>query len=503
MKRLLFIFFHFCFCISVATAQRVTISTLDDLTDFCTNVNSGYDYSGQTVVLMDNVEFSAYDYWTPIGTEEHPFCGTFDGNGFEIVNLNVAVDADNTDYLAGFFGKIGADGVVKDVVLSGEGSVYIDQKSYDWFTCHVGSIAGVNEGTIIGCANKSIAVYGNWDNAEVGGIVGTNSGSVIACYNLGNVYTGPSYQNNVIGGIAGYDNGTISNCLVNATISRELAGNSHGHPICGNTGMQSNVSGCIFANGSPYDVTVNLTLDATADNTTALSTANEQTKNVLLNHHTLLTNGVWNTLCLPFDIEGIEERSPIAGATVMELSAIDVSDNIVSLTFTDAANIKAGKPYIVRWDNHPQASIENPVFFNVTIGNIQPDPFISANMDMKFVGSYAPTPLRKNVSKNLYLDHENHLCWPTEDFSLGAFQACFLPTGPSSEIEYTLADLKPIVENILGKEDAEHPYDHDSIDLNGDGSVSLSDLTALVTWLTTHTSFTTIKTNVGIATANE
>ncbi len=124
-------------------------------------------------------------------------------------------------------------------------------------------------------------------------------------------------------------------------------------------------------------------------------------------------------------------------------------------------------------------------------------------MDMKFVGSYAPTPLRKNVSKNLYLDHENHLCWPTEDFSLGAFQACFLPTGPSSEAEYTLADLKPIVEIILGKEDAEHPYDHDSIDLNSDGSVSLSDLTALVTWLTTHTSFTAIKTNVGIATANE
>lgn len=516
MKNPLPLILYSLIIIPAASAQHTTISSADELSALATDVNNGNSYSGKTIVLTDNLDLSILPCWTPIGTEDHPFCGTFDGQDHEIQNLTAAITTDDTDYLAGLFGKVGTEGVVRDINLTGTGSIRIDTKTHDPYTCHVGAIAGSNAGTIIRCANKGIAVYGNWDNADVGGIAGTNYGTIANCCNLGRVFTGPTYSNNMLGGIAGYSAGTIRNCLVSATVSTDTSGNTHSHPICGNTATQSITSGCLYTGGTSSSPIVNLTLHATADNTTALADVDGQTRNVLLEGLTLHPDGLWNTICLPFDIPpAAEGLSPIAGATVKELSAITLTHDTLTLTFTDTPAVKAGQPYIVRWDALPVEGLTNPVFLAATIqaslgrDSLPPTGFSPSHggsrrgayegPGINLVGNYAPTPLLANLPSNLYLNHANKLCVPTEEnFSIPAFQACFLPDNPEAR---TLApgDLQAIVQAVLGR-DSLPPTGGagEGLDINGDRRISLSDITALLNHLQTIPPLRHIQSNVGI-----
>lgn len=66
----------------------------------------------------------------------------------------------------------------------------------------------------------------------------------------------------------------------------------------------------------------------------------------------LYRDGDWNTLCLPFDMNGDQiNNSPLAGTVIKELvgTKSNLTNGVLTLKFTDAAAIKAGKPYIVKW----------------------------------------------------------------------------------------------------------------------------------------------------------
>ena len=66
----------------------------------------------------------------------------------------------------------------------------------------------------------------------------------------------------------------------------------------------------------------------------------------------LYRDGDWNTLCLPFDMNGDQiNNSPLAGTVIKELVGTEsnLTNGVLTLKFTDAAAIKAGKPYIVKW----------------------------------------------------------------------------------------------------------------------------------------------------------
>ena len=209
------------FCV-MAKAEVVEISTAEQLAALASSWSSSNTYE-----LTADIDLTDYSNWTPIGTATTPFTSTFDGKGHKITNMTVNAQATETGYVAGLFGVVGAGGMVKDLtVVTTE--VRIDKTNIvngepvvvgENVACFVGSIAGINLGTIIGCANRGVTVYGNWNGARVGGIAGDNSGSIENCYNLGEVYTG-SYTDNILGGIAGQNSagGTIKNCFVRATI---------------------------------------------------------------------------------------------------------------------------------------------------------------------------------------------------------------------------------------------------------------------------------------------
>ena len=74
-----------------------------DLKYFASKVNAGTSYSGKTITLNNNINMKDVE-WSPIGTEEKKFEGTFSGNNKTISNLDATL-----------FGN--ATGTIKDVIV--------------------------------------------------------------------------------------------------------------------------------------------------------------------------------------------------------------------------------------------------------------------------------------------------------------------------------------------------------------------------------------------------
>ena len=104
-----------------------------------------------------------------------------------------------------------------------------------------------------------------------------------------------------------------------------------------------------------------VTIDETQD-TPAVETENANVKLIRT-----LSADYWNTLCLPFSLEEDElAASPLAGASIKQYDS--VSDNTMS--FTDATDIKAGMPYLVK----PAYDIVDPLFTAVKITETEGSP---------------------------------------------------------------------------------------------------------------------------------
>ncbi len=97
---------------------QVDIHSKAQLVSLAENVQGGEDYAGMEVHLKTGIDFNevkpalgrravatiAADGWLPIGTKDHPFRGTFDGEGNTITNFKTTVSADATE--VGFFGHV-------------------------------------------------------------------------------------------------------------------------------------------------------------------------------------------------------------------------------------------------------------------------------------------------------------------------------------------------------------------------------------------------------------
>ena len=167
-----------------------------------------------------------------------------------------------------------------------------------------------------------------------------------------------------------------------------------------------------------------------ADNTTmiqALATSGE-TVPVVLNGRTLLKDGSWNTLCLPFGIEGFS-GTPLDGATVKELdnsaSGTSLTDGTLTLKFTEATSIEAGKPYIVKWTTTGD-DITNPVFSDVTVSSTAEQEVTSTDTKVKFVGQYSPFDITDdNINEILYVASGNKIGYSKNARTLKSCRAHF------------------------------------------------------------------------------
>ena len=146
--------------------------------------------------LQQDVEY-VDEVWTPIGTSEHPYTGTFNGNGHTIrVWLNGWGQA--------LFGYVGAGAKLTDIAVQ-------KHQSKNYSLNASAPLARSNAGTITRCRySGSMTAKGS-----LGGLVYTNSGTIEACCVYAGQLNGGSriemYNGGRAGGIAYENTGTIAN----------------------------------------------------------------------------------------------------------------------------------------------------------------------------------------------------------------------------------------------------------------------------------------------------
>lgn len=101
---------------------------------------------------MNNLDFGNTEFG-PIGSVTFPFTGHYDGGKYQISNIHIKQKANNVGLFA-FVDNIGVIENLKLVNAEIEGEY------------NVGSFAGTNRGTIIGCVS-SAKVSGNGDRKSV------------------------------------------------------------------------------------------------------------------------------------------------------------------------------------------------------------------------------------------------------------------------------------------------------------------------------------------------
>ena len=201
-----------------------------------------------------------------------------------------------------------------------------------------------------------------------------------------------------------------------------------------NNGQQT--ADLVFENGKAYSYN-SLTLASTADNTAVIDENDGNTADVTLEGVTLYKDGLWFTLCLPFDVTDFTD-TPLADATVhaMDAASSNLSDGTLTLNFvTGIGSIEAGKPYIVKWNDG--TDIENPEFKNVTIK--KDAPVAVEGSKVSFVGTYAQMASVTDANKLfLGVDGTQSALYTPAAADLGAFRAYFNVEGASQVRQFVL-----------------------------------------------------------------
>ena len=176
-----------------------------------------------------------------------------------------------------------------------------------------------------------------------------------------------------------------------------------------------------------------LLLADNADNTNNIDNNDEQTRNVVLSDRTLYKDGKWNTLCLPFNLtaEQIAAHTDFAGAKLMELNTdgkngFDATDGTLYLAFKEAAAIKAGVPYLVKWDA-AGTDFTSPVFSGVTIAKASTtvSDADTGLQEVQMVGCYSPVPVVANDKSILFLGGDNTLYYSSVNRNIRSCRAYF------------------------------------------------------------------------------
>ena len=151
-----------------------------------------------------------------------------------------------------------------------------------------------------------------------------------------------------------------------------------------------------------YEAPAITLLDNANNSKTLTENVNIAAGSITLQGRTLYKDGAWNTLCLPFNVtdgntsdEVSFTGTPLEGATVKYLSttssgsSFDSTTGTLTLKFTNATSITAGRAYIVKWGTTGE-DITDPVFTNVTISSTEPKASTSKDHNVTFVGQYSP-----------------------------------------------------------------------------------------------------------------
>ena len=164
---------------------NVEISSSDGLVWLISTVNGlngcePDDFDGRTVRLANDIDFGVegWNYcFSPIGTRETPFLGTFDGDGHKIHHLRQRYS--QYDGVNNYFFDMGVFGYIRHAILK---NVTLDSTCRIYSTCEY---PGYYRGGMVGFADSlsvvdNIYIHTQGTNFEYGGsLVGMNRNSIV------------------------------------------------------------------------------------------------------------------------------------------------------------------------------------------------------------------------------------------------------------------------------------------------------------------------------------
>lgn len=214
--------------------SEFTISTAEELAELAQLVNGGKDFSGKTITLTADIDLKGTNenQWTPIGTNDTPFTGTFEGNNHTISGLHI----DNSNTAGNYYGLFGyvKKGTVQNLTVSGSVTAVF-----------AGGVVGWNDGgSVANCHNQAEVATNDQTflDACVGGVVGWNEGGTVAnCRNTGRV--SHSISQSYAGGVVGKNYSRIDSAVSTVTNCRNAG------PVTASKGYCGGVVGYNGSNG--------------------------------------------------------------------------------------------------------------------------------------------------------------------------------------------------------------------------------------------------------------
>lgn len=200
------------------------IKTHEDLIGLAGYVNGGGDTNNKTFLQVANIAFAHTTNWnnanstennyTAIGTNNNPFLGTFDGQGYTVSGIRIYRGGTSNSDFQGLFGSVKRDGTVKRVTLS-------DARITGY--CYVGGIAGrTYYSSIEDCiVDANVCIHAVQSNAyDHGGIVGYNqAGPVKRCISRATLTVANSSGCKDFGGIVGLNtSNNITDCIAEGVV---------------------------------------------------------------------------------------------------------------------------------------------------------------------------------------------------------------------------------------------------------------------------------------------
>lgn len=410
------------------------ISSVEDLKSFTERVNNGENTAN--AILTCDLDLDNKPH-TPIGSNESPYMGHFDGGTHSISNIIIY----NTSLSQlGFFGTIGGGCVIENLIIAsgriqgnkacaglvgacrgnaGSFIKIINCGNNARVNCRAENAAGIlgcnydghTTVRIINCYNTGI-IQGAKESASISGWTGSAPGSILEnCYNSGKV-SGMDNGKNLCR--SGDDKTTITNCYDVTIGITKTQGNKSLKQADKKSGKLCHLLGAAYTQNLGEDdlptfgrkavthVTGDMYINEgdtigvleLKDASTQLSLDLECILDSLSYTREFSEGGVWEPLFVPFDSKTDDWK----GMTIAKLYDIRLANNaeqqneIEFVVLKDGETVRQNTPYIIMAKEAGTYTVETtqPTIFDPDI-----KPVWCANTEMVFNlnGNYQPTKI--------------------------------------------------------------------------------------------------------------
>lgn len=153
-----------------------------------------------------------------------------------------------------------------------------------------------------------------------------------------------------------------------------------------------------------------------------------------------LRGGIWNTLCLPFDVDRSVLYTALGTQTIVMTTYDSYANGVMSFSTVSGSNvITAGTPFLLKIDNERV----NPTFRAVTIQTTEPGS--KTDNGVTFQGCFSSTPLATDGT-DLFIGTDNNLYSPAVGKNnLGGLRAYIHKVNPTARLALTIEETTGIV----------------------------------------------------------